>query len=202
MSQRTRVKVFQDKQRRLKEQQRVQREDLLVKQRKLRVDQLEQRLGGGDSRFVAGVEDIRVYENGGMQIVEMVAMAAYEKPRNQQGTKGVNLQFVYPLGTSVSVPIDKGKYELQGDLFVPVDETGLVIGSHDSSDIQIKDELVSRRHARLTYDAGRDILEVKDLGSINGTKNNGLSVSTSYSSTLRDKSQIEIGSGLVRIMYS
>ena len=47
----------------------------------------------------------------------------------------------------------------------------VTVGSDEASDFIIRDETISRRHAILTFQAGR--LEVKDLGSTNGTFLNG-----------------------------
>jgi len=54
-------------------------------------------------------------------------------------------------------------YALEGDL--------IAIGRDASNDISVNDAEVSRRHARLTFQGGKFVLE--DLGSTNGTYVNG-----------------------------
>ncbi len=47
----------------------------------------------------------------------------------------------------------------------------MMVGSDEANDFVIRDATISRRHAILIFQAGR--LEVKDLGSTNGTFLNG-----------------------------
>ncbi len=52
-----------------------------------------------------------------------------------------------------------------------------VIGRHDDADLIIPDEAVSRLHAEITYDAETDVITLRDLGSLNRTQVNGLTMS-------------------------
>ena len=62
-----------------------------------------------------------------------------------------------------SGPTPGAAYNLEGDQ--------LTIGRDATNDITINDAEISRRHARLTFQGGKYVLE--DLGSINGTFVNG-----------------------------
>ncbi|MCZ7552803.1 MAG: hypothetical protein B6D39_04300 [Anaerolineae bacterium UTCFX2] len=66
--------------------------------------------------------------------------------------------------------------------------TALVFGREPDCDVVIADRQVSRRHARLSIDANRIILE--DLGSKNGTHNNGKKIEAAVE--LQDGDVIQI----------
>ena len=83
----------------------------------------------------------------------------------------VKIRHTYPV-----IVGDLGAVVIASDeVTVPVGRSGIVIGRSGDADIQIPgDDLVSRLHARLTYDHG--ILRVQDLRSTNGTYLNGREV--------------------------
>ena len=62
-----------------------------------------------------------------------------------------------------------------GEIFPLEDDRELLIGRSEDSDIQIRDEGVSRRHATLRVDGEAAVL--RDLGSANGTYVDGVQVS-------------------------
>jgi len=72
---------------------------------------------------------------------------------------------------SVDMQVEAGNalYQSSGKLTLPVGREGLVIGRSRQSDIQVLDEYVSRVHARLSF-RPEGYLEVRDLGSSNGTR--------------------------------
>ncbi len=59
---------------------------------------------------------------------------------------------------------------------IPIDKSGFTIGRDpDEVDLVLDDDLVSRRHAALTFDA-RGYVKLQDLGSSNGMKFHGRTV--------------------------
>ena len=63
---------------------------------------------------------------------------------------------------------------LDGLALIPVDRILIVVGRHPRCDARLDSPLVSRRHCCLLRDG--DELVVRDLGSSNGTRINGLRV--------------------------
>jgi pSer/pThr/pTyr-binding forkhead associated (FHA) protein len=55
-----------------------------------------------------------------------------------------------------------------------IDRTSAVIGREKHAQIYLKDPLISREHAVITFQGGAFVL--KDLGSTNGTVMNGISI--------------------------
>ena len=78
----------------------------------------------------------------------------------------------------------------RGNYFVLAD--GMVLlGRDEHADIQIVDELVSRRHLEVTYADGEDACRIEDLKSANGTFVNGQRVAGEVA--LNDGDTIRIG---------
>lgn len=65
------------------------------------------------------------------------------------------------------------------------------------ADVIVGDEAISRAHAMFYYDADH-VMGVVDLGSRNGTRVNGKSITTSL---LREGDEVALGSSLVRITF-
>ncbi|MBT3985738.1 FHA domain-containing protein [archaeon] len=79
------------------------------------------------------------------------------------------------------------------EVTIPIDRRGVTIGRGSDADIQIPgDALVSRLHAKLTYNNG--ILRVEDLASTNGTYLNGREV-RGRPTLVGTHSRLEIGTG-------
>ncbi len=70
------------------------------------------------------------------------------------------LRFLSGPRTGATVPLD--------------DDTPLLVGRRAGAGLVVDDESISRRHARLAFEAGE--LTVEDLGSANGTWLNGVRV--------------------------
>ncbi|HUG90118.1 MAG TPA: FHA domain-containing protein [Planctomycetaceae bacterium] len=65
------------------------------------------------------------------------------------------------------------------------------IGRDETSAIRLRDQLVSRHHARITRDG--DVFRIEDLGSINGTFVDGVPV---VSCQLHDGDTVQVGKSL------
>jgi pSer/pThr/pTyr-binding forkhead associated (FHA) protein len=78
--------------------------------------------------------------------------------------------------------------KLEGSRFEIKNAQELIVGRELSTDIQLEDELVSRRHAKLRRDWSGTYIE--DLKSRNGLQVNGVKVE---SQVLKNRDQIEIG---------
>src|SRR5512135_346538 len=87
-----------------------------------------------------------------------------------------------------SGPTPGATYSLEGDQ--------LVIGRDSSSNIAISDAEVSRKHARLTFQGGKYVLE--DLGSTNGTFVNGQRLTSA--AVLKSGDVVSLGEQIV-LMY-
>jgi transcriptional regulator with PAS, ATPase and Fis domain len=74
-----------------------------------------------------------------------------------------------------------------GASFLPTGERS-VIGTHESADFRLSDSTVSRFHCEIDPTSGRPI--VRDLGSLNGTVVNGVSVGEAH---LRDGARLTLG---------
>jgi signal transduction histidine kinase/pSer/pThr/pTyr-binding forkhead associated (FHA) protein len=80
-------------------------------------------------------------------------------------------------------------------LIFPLSQETVCIGRDPSNEIVINDLLVSRKHARiLSMDQG---LVIEDLGSVNGTRVNDLSVSRQ---TLKAGDEIALGTTVLQVM--
>ncbi len=64
----------------------------------------------------------------------------------------------------------------KGDLF-PLTERTVVVGRGASADIRLVDEMVSRHHMEIRFDAETGCYQVKDLKSANGVFINGEQIS-------------------------
>lgn len=87
----------------------------------------------------------------------------------------------------------------KGEMF-PIDENaapeGAVLGRDPACHVQLTDDKVSRRHARIFRDAAADCCRLADLGSANGTTLNG--VKAEGQPALRDGDAIGLGQSLLR----
>ncbi len=100
----------------------------------------------------------------GPRAYPVVANISPRKPK----VLDVKIRHTYPL-----VIGDLGAVVVAADeVTVPVGKRGVVIGRSSEADIQLpEDGLVSRLHAKLTYDG--NVLSIQDLDSTNGTTLNG-----------------------------
>ncbi|MBT4174979.1 FHA domain-containing protein [archaeon] len=71
--------------------------------------------------------------------------------------------------SNIQIQAGNALYQLGGELRIPVDERGLLIGRGRQADIQVLDGKVSRVHARLAYNPDIGLFTIRDLGSSNGT---------------------------------
>src|SRR5262245_60296308 len=73
----------------------------------------------------------------------------------------------------------------------------LEVGTHESADLVLSDEQVSRRHLRI--DVGRTECVLVDLGSTNGTRLGGVRVRVA---PIEDGAIIECGGSKLRFKYT
>lgn len=93
-------------------------------------------------------------------------------------------------------------WALQGQqIYLPIDQEqlqssqGVTIGrSIKLCDLTIKDDTISRRHVRLSYDNKTHQLLLEDLNSANGTQVNGQQIPTYHPVFIDDQSSIQLGS--------
>lgn len=75
--------------------------------------------------------------------------------------------------------------------YFPLEPRNLVLGRDEACDIQVLDELVSRRHLVLRWDEGAQRHTISDLDSVNGVFVNGRRIVDT--TVLLDHDRIEIG---------
>lgn len=85
----------------------------------------------------------------------------------------------------------------QGDYY-PLKKRTMVVGRDEGCPIQVLDDLVSRKHVQIRYDAPSDRYRALDMKSANGVLVNGRSIEGEVE--LADGDSIEIGA--TRIMFS
>ena len=73
-------------------------------------------------------------------------------------------------------------------------DADLVIGRGEGCDLALRDDTVSRHHAKLSFRSGGWVIQ--DLGSTNGTRVNGRRVGRSQ---LRPGDRVELGTRVLRI---
>lgn len=87
----------------------------------------------------------------------------------------------------------------KGEMF-PIDENaapeGAVLGRDPACHVQLTDEKVSRRHARIFFDPAARCCRLADLGSVNGATLNGVKVEGQPAR--RDGDAIGLGQSLLR----
>ncbi|MEM7229120.1 MAG: FHA domain-containing protein [Planctomycetota bacterium] len=85
----------------------------------------------------------------------------------------------------------------EGDYY-PLGKRTTVLGRDEGVPIQITDELVSRKHVQIRFDAGDESFHAIDMKSANGTLINGRTIGADV--TLVDGDIIEIGKS--KVMFS
>ena len=86
-----------------------------------------------------------------------------------------------------------GKY--QGGEFPLKGDKQLIIGRSSELDIVLVEDMVSRKHAKITLNAGK--ITIEDLGSTNGTFVNGEKVKTSR---LKEGDRILVGTSILKLV--
>ena len=89
--------------------------------------------------------------------------------------------------------------ESTGDYY-PLAKRTMVIGRDEALPIQVRDELVSRKHIQIRFEEadGADRFILLDMNSANGTFVNGRQITTEL--TLQDNDIIELGTS--KLMFS
>lgn len=85
-----------------------------------------------------------------------------------------------------------GKY--QGGEFPVTGEREIIIGRSSDLDVVLVEDMVSRRHARVTLQG--DVLMIEDLGSTNGTFVNGEKIKRAR---LKEGDRVLIGTNIIRV---
>jgi pSer/pThr/pTyr-binding forkhead associated (FHA) protein len=88
-----------------------------------------------------------------------------------------------------------GKY--QGDEFPIAPDREIVLGRSNDLDVVLVEDMVSRRHAKISYT--QDALLIEDLGSTNGTFVNGEKIKRAR---LKEGDRVLIGTSIVRVVVS
>jgi pSer/pThr/pTyr-binding forkhead associated (FHA) protein len=98
-----------------------------------------------------------------------------------------------PSGARLALRFISGKY--QGGEF-PLDEfQEIAIGRSSDLDMVLVEEMVSRRHARITMEQG--VVSIEDLGSTNGTFVNGEKIQRA---TLQEGDRVLIGTSILKLV--
>ena len=83
---------------------------------------------------------------------------------------------------------------------IPLDRAAHVIGKSAAADIFADNPYVSRSHAQISVNG--DYFEIRDLGSKNGTYLNGVRLTESDRSRLKNDDKIELARGQVVLRFS
>ena len=98
-----------------------------------------------------------------------------------------------PSSTRLALRFISGKY--QGGEF-PLDEfQEIVIGRSSDLDMVLVEEMVSRRHARISLQGG--VVSIEDMGSTNGTFVNGEKI---QQATLQEGDRVLIGTSILKLV--
>ncbi|MEM6527768.1 MAG: FHA domain-containing protein [Chloroflexota bacterium] len=87
-------------------------------------------------------------------------------------------------------------------IFGRFDHSGGIIPDVDLGQYGGTEQGVSRLHMALTYDARRNYLTVKDMGSSNGVFINGQRLPVFDTSVLRNGDRLELGNLLMQVVYA
>jgi hypothetical protein len=97
-------------------------------------------------------------------------------------------------GKAFALKFISGKY--QGGEFPLKSEKQVVIGRSSELDMVLVEDMVSRKHAKITFTAGK--ITIEDLGSTNGTFVNGEKVKQSR---LKEGDRILIGTSILKLVH-
>ena len=170
-----------------------------MKGRRVVPNQFVVRISPEDQAALADIESALVTE-----LVEAVKEYCSDEGYHLRGPVAVSLDVDQSVGTG-RIEIDStirkaGVDEIVARVILPDDrkitlgQDTLVIGRLAECDIAFDDSNVSRRHAEIKALAGG--YAVNDLGSTNGTKVNGVTIS--FERALRDGDIISVGSHSIR----
>ena len=99
-----------------------------------------------------------------------------------------------PAGKPFALKFISGKY--QGGEFPLKAEKQVVIGRSSELDMVLVEDMVSRKHAKITFTAGK--ISIEDLGSTNGTFVNGEKVKQAR---LKEGDRILIGTSILKLVH-
>ncbi len=88
-----------------------------------------------------------------------------------------------------------GKF--QGSEYALADSGEMLVGRSGDVQIVLSEDMVSRRHARIAYDASR--ITIEDLGSTNGTFVNGEKIKRA---DLKEGDRVLIGSSIFKVVHA
>ncbi len=132
----------------------------------------------------------------------LAARPHLQQPLQQLAATRLRAHDQNPAGAAdgAAVPSGASVAELANDrqaISIPPDKTTLLIGRHDTCDVQIRDPQVSRFHARIDRQ-GPDAATITDLGSANGVYLNKVRITPHQSYPLENGSELWIGSNPFR----
>src|SRR3954465_870324 len=97
------------------------------------------------------------------------------------------------MSTGFALKFISGKY--QGGEFPLKSDKQIVIGRSSELDMVLVEDMVSRKHAKITIQAGK--ITIEDLGSTNGTFVNGEKVKTAR---LKEGDRILVGTSILKLV--
>ncbi len=170
-----------------------------MKGRRVVPNQFVIRLAPDDQSALADIEAALITE-----LAEAVKEYCADEKYHLRGPVVVTIEIDQSVGTGRidvdSLVVKAGASEVVARVILPDDrkitlgKSTLVIGRLAECDIAFDDSNVSRRHAEIKALAGG--FAVNDLGSTNGTKVNGVTIS--FERALRDGDIISVGSHSIR----
>lgn len=110
-----------------------------------------------------------------------------------QSQRATGAQGVAIVSDGYALKFISGKY--QGGEFPLKGDKQLIIGRSSELDIVLVEDMVSRKHAKITLSAGK--ITIEDLGSTNGTFVNGEKVKTSR---LKEGDRILVGTSILKLV--
>ncbi len=110
-----------------------------------------------------------------------------------QSQRAPGAQGVAIVSDGYALKFISGKY--QGGEFPLKGDKQLIIGRSSELDIVLVEDMVSRKHAKITLSAGK--ITIEDLGSTNGTFVNGEKVKTSR---LKEGDRILVGTSILKLV--
>ena len=111
----------------------------------------------------------------------------------QMNDPSPNQQASSDVGRALALRFISGKY--QGGEFPMVPEKAIIVGRSSDLDMVLVEEMVSRKHAKISYDKEKIVIE--DLGSTNGTFVNGEKIKRAQ---LKEGDRILIGTSILKLI--
>jgi pSer/pThr/pTyr-binding forkhead associated (FHA) protein len=119
--------------------------------------------------------------------------AVSREPMHDHVTKSQETSPAGPMPRSLALRFISGKY--QGGEFPMTPNKEIIVGRSSDLDMVLVEEMVSRKHARISYE--NDSVFIEDLGSTNGTFVNGEKVKRAQ---LKEGDRVLIGTSILKVI--